>query len=76
MSYCRFSNGDVYILHHVSGYLVCCGCKLNQKDNFSTRSRELMLLHIKQHKLVNHKIGRGAISRLKREIIEIGNKVK
>lgn len=77
MSYCRFSDGDVYIYHHVNGFLECCGCKLaGYKGCFTTKSRERMLQHIQMHKRVNHKVGRGAQSRLKREIIEIGDIVK
>ena len=31
MSYCRFSDGsDVYMFHHVAGYVECCGCRLRK----------------------------------------------
>lgn len=28
MSYCRFSEGDVYLFEHVGGYIECCSCLL------------------------------------------------
>lgn len=28
MSYCRFSEGDVYMYHHVGGHIECCACSL------------------------------------------------
>ena len=28
MSYCRFSDGDVYLFRHVGGYFQCCACSL------------------------------------------------
>ena len=28
MSYCRFSDGDVYLFHHVDGFIECCACRL------------------------------------------------
>lgn len=31
MSYCRFGSGDVYMYHHVAGYVECCSCRLAKK---------------------------------------------
>lgn len=31
MSYCRFSSGDVYMFHHVCGFVECCSCLLAPK---------------------------------------------
>ena len=31
MSYCRFSEGDVYLYPHVGGGFECCGCSLTGK---------------------------------------------
>ena len=31
MSYCRFSDGDVYMFAHVGGYIECCACSLAPK---------------------------------------------
>lgn len=28
MSYCRFSDGDVYMFDHIDGYIECCACRL------------------------------------------------
>jgi len=28
MSYCRFSDGDVYLYPDVNGYICCCSCRL------------------------------------------------
>lgn len=30
MSYCRFSEGDVYMYPNVSGGIVCCACRLSE----------------------------------------------
>lgn len=31
MSYCRFSDGDVYMYHDVGGYVSCCVCRLTKE---------------------------------------------
>jgi hypothetical protein len=31
MSYCRFSNADIYLFHHAGGYISCCACSLAPK---------------------------------------------
>jgi len=28
MSYCRFSDSDIYLFSHIDGYICCCCCKL------------------------------------------------
>ena len=36
MAYSRFFNSDIYIYPHVSGYIECCACWLNEsKDEYS-----------------------------------------
>jgi hypothetical protein len=36
MSYCRFSEGDVYMYHHVGGFVECCSCSLADLVDGST----------------------------------------
>jgi len=31
MSYCRFTNADIYLFQHVYGYISCCACSLAPK---------------------------------------------
>ena len=33
MSYCRFSDGDIYLFHHTGGYIICQMCSLAPKVN-------------------------------------------
>jgi len=80
MAYCRFSNGDVYIFEHVKGFLECCSCRLldnpGSGEDFTTSYRQEMLNHIYRHKVAGHKVGYGAIKRLKRDIKELGDIVE
>jgi len=75
MSYCRMSEGDVYMYPHIYGYIDCCGCRLsNQTDTiFYTRTDAIkhLELHIANGDIVPYR----AIKRLKEEIEEIGDKV-
>ena len=45
MSYCRFSDGDVYMFEHVGGGIECCGCRLVEDryvfPRFSLRSQAI-----------------------------------
>jgi len=33
MSYCRWSEGDVYMYGHVGGYFECCCCRFAEKED-------------------------------------------
>lgn len=48
MAYCRFAPGDVYIYHHVNGFLECCACRLTKRKRYKApHSKELEILHKK-----------------------------
>lgn len=103
MSYCRFSDGDVYMFNHVNGFIKCCACRLTKKKRYkiSKDARQMIieyngdkrwyywnyqdmsfhtlkeaLSHLYEHKQAGHKVGRGAISRLRKEIKEYEIKSK
>lgn len=44
MSYCRFSDGDVYLYFDVGGYICCCACWLAPKVNTIFTKGEKSLL--------------------------------
>lgn len=75
MSYCRFSEGDVYMYWNIYGGIECCGCKL-RTDYISPRfySRTEAIKHLELHIANNHIVPDRAIKRLKEEIKEIGDK--
>ncbi len=97
MSYCRFSNGDVYMYDHYQGFICCCACRLTEKidheisdetiEKFADENNGIRLpkihslyqdrgffdarfalKHLYKHKKADHKVGRGAITKLKRKI--------
>lgn len=37
MSYCRWSEGEVYMFHHVDGFIECYMCNLSGPNKFSIR---------------------------------------
>lgn len=47
MSYCRFSNADVYVYMDVGGYLCCCGCSLSDDGRHYGTSD--MVAHLREH---------------------------
>lgn len=58
MSYCRFSNADVYVFMHVGGFLSCCGCWLAGKP-FQTDAfgdTQGMLKHLDDHRAAGHNV--------------------
>ena len=74
MSYCRFSDGDVYMYATFDDKIVCCTCRLNQKNkwdmhpNTILNSSEEALEHLKEHIKAEHKVPKYAIDRLREEI--------
>jgi hypothetical protein len=75
MSYCRFSEGDVYMYPHTSGVIQCCSCRLSQigtgwfaDDNFKTHQDALA--HLEAHIAAGHNVPQEAIERLREEIGE------
>lgn len=47
MSYCRFSDADIYVFPSDSGF-ECCGCPTGQ--SFTTQDAPAMIQHMKTHR--------------------------
>jgi len=58
VSYCRITEGDVYLYLDVSGYLHCQGCSMADKDftSFHAYSTVDMILHLKEHEAAGNYI--------------------
>ena len=57
MSYSRFGyeRSDVYVFEHVGGWIECCACILNYRDEsspffFHAKTPREMLAHLEEHK--------------------------
>jgi hypothetical protein len=66
MAYSRFTDSDIYIYPHVSGYIECSACFLNipQDEYMLFKSEhilddESLLIHILQHRISGHNIPEG-----------------
>jgi hypothetical protein len=50
VSYCRFSeNNDIYVYENVSGFISCCGCRLNDGGSLDFSSGGVAAKHIIDH---------------------------
>ena len=71
MSYCRFSEGDVYMYAGARGW-ICCACRLNPDlEHFADSvmaSPQGALEHLFQHRTAGHEVPEYAIQRLNGEI--------
>ena len=58
VSYCRITEGDVYLYLDVSGYLHCQGCSMADKGfrSFHAYSTVDMILHLKEHEAAGNYI--------------------
>lgn len=55
MSYCRFSEADVYVYADVYGGVVCCGCWLS--ENIETfYSAPDLIAHLRDHLAAGHDV--------------------
>lgn len=72
MSYCRFSEADVYIFEHVDGYFQCCACPLESEvfASFDCNTKQEMLEHIKEHRKVGHYVPEHVDETLEAEIFQ------
>jgi hypothetical protein len=52
MSYCRFSDGDVYVFLDIHGYFSCCGCFLDKDRPYPTT--EDIIIHLREHEAAGH----------------------
>lgn len=81
MSYCRFSDGDVYMLLHVMGGIQCCACRLTEIETgawyntISFETRTDALKHLKEHQESGHDVPDYAVERLQDEIKSLGNDI-
>lgn len=75
MSYCRFSEGDVYVFQTTAPRaLECCACIMSEhSQRFGTRSE--MIAHLREHEAAGHSIPGGVIEGLEQEIEDIGDEV-
>ncbi len=74
MSYCRFSEGDVYMYPHVDGGIRCCGCLLNEPNDDHDPHfdhPEHALEHLYAHERSGHKVPSRAYNRLREEVEEL-----
>jgi len=81
MSYCRFSDGDVYLYPSVIGGWTCCACRLNPVDesgayNLSPDTRMLtageVRAHLQAHIDADHDVPDYATEKIDTEIAERG----
>jgi phosphotransferase system IIA component len=70
MSYCRFSDGDVYLYYSVKGMFVCCGCLLHEGKNVEMDTLFETIKHLNKHVEKGDKVPEYAFERLKEEAIE------
>lgn len=73
MSYCRMSEGDVYMYPSVYGGIECCGCRLEKCEHTVFFKRTDALKHLKEHRLQGHVVPQHAFDRLERELTEYGD---
>ena len=67
MSYCRLSDGDVYMFPNMNEDITCCACSLVGKSiDFPTEREALM--HLMVHRKAGHTVPQYAIDRLLEEI--------
>ena len=74
MSYCRFSNGDVYMYPHVYGGIECCACCLSGSSlTFFRRSEAIA--HLQEHRKAGYIVPDHAFDALRSEIEDEGDEV-
>lgn len=75
MSYCRFSEGDVYVYKDAMGGFTCAACALStsysshglpHSQNFTTRAG--LYGHLLAHEDAGHDVPNGAFVRLREEM--------
>ena len=74
MSFCRFSEGDVYMIPTNKG-IMCCGCALLDESPVFTRVEDA-IAHLEEHRRAGHKAPYDeAIDMLRCTTIEMENGV-
>ena len=74
MSYCRRSDeSDVYMVG-TKDHLECLACEFFKKRYSPTfKRRSIAIFHLARHKAAGHKVLKGAVDRLWKEIEEVGD---
>lgn len=71
MSFCRFSEGEVYMYPAQDG-IVCCGCKLSESEPTVFTSIDDAVEHLLKHCIAGHKAPyKEAIGMLRHTTIEM-----
>ena len=74
MSYCRFSEGDIYLYASTAGGWECCGCCLQDGLRFvHLDSLEEVKAHLEAHIAAGHDVPERALRRVSRELEEQQN---
>ena len=68
MSFERFFSSDVYVFENVDGWIECCACNLDSKEEddpwfFQAATPREMITHLNRHEAAGDDTG-GAISRI------------
>ena len=74
MSYCRFSECDVYMYFHYQGFITCRGCCLGYGEHPKFFNYQDAIDHIKEHIKDGDKVAKRAIPALVQEMEDQGNK--
>lgn len=76
MSYARFgADSDVYMYHHVGGFIDCCACSLNEGKRTLLNTRSEAISHLIKHKEAGHMVPEHTIERLQEELKSIGEHI-
>ncbi len=84
MSYCRFSEGDVYLFPTTveldAALIECCICRFSEGRVGSSRSvffdtRSSALQHLRKHREAGHQVPQRAFDRLREEIKTLGDEL-
>lgn len=79
MSYCRFSDADVYMFHHYAGGILCMMCGLQEGTDalgWSTSSRREAIGHLEAHRAAGHRVPDHAFELLRAEIEQEGDEAR
>lgn len=75
MSYCHWTNADIYIFHDTSGFLCCLKCSINGSKDFTTDKRSELITHCNKHKSRGDRVPDLVFERLSQECFELGDVV-
>lgn len=82
MSYCRWSDGDLYVYHDVGGFLICMCCSFTPvgptgwHGDFTTTSRKGMASHVREHIAAGHDADEDVAKELENESAVEGDEIE